>query len=90
MDTTIKLQHIFLDAVVNGELGSFDDHGAIVTLKELIQAFPDIKPQIISEFLPSVTMAAGQKTQLDNKFLSCIRKDVYRIDTDVIEEYCSK
>jgi len=85
----MKIQHIFLDAVVNGELGSFDDRGAIVTLKEFEQAFPDIKPQLINEFLPSVTIASGQKTQLDNRFLSCIRKDVYRVGTDVIEAYCA-
>lgn len=85
----MKMQHIFLDAVVNGELGSFDDRGAIVTLKEFEQTFPDIKPQLINEYLPSVTMESGEKTQLENKFLSCISKDVYRVGTDVIEAYCA-
>ena len=83
----MNLKHLFLNAVYNGDLGACDDLGVIITLSEFIQKFPDIGAENISEFLPTATIDVKQGEGAGNQFLSCISKDVYRVDADVIETF---
>ena len=83
----MNIKHLFLNAVYNGDLGACDDLGVIVTLSEFLQKFPDIGAENINEFLPAATIDVKHPESADNQFLSCICKDVYRVDADVIETF---
>lgn len=71
----------------NGDLGSFDDLGVIVTLKEMEQKFPTIDASRISNFLPEATISSGQKEASEQKFLFHLSGDVYRVHPDAIDRY---
>lgn len=83
----MNLKQQFFEAVSNGDLGSFDDLGVIVTLKELEQTFPRVDSGQISRFLPSATIDAGQHSASEQKFVFHLSGDAYRVHPDAIELY---
>ena len=83
----MKLKQLFLQALANGDMGSIDDSGVVITLKELQQHFPDIDTQDIIAFLPEATLEQGQNTLTDKRFLYRIGEQAYRVHPDAIEEY---
>ncbi len=86
----MNLKEQFFEAVSNGDLGSFDDLGVIVTLKELEQKFPTMDAGQISNFLPAATMTSGQSQASEQKFLFHLSGDAYRVHPDAIESYDSE
>ena len=84
-DKQLKLR--FLDAIVSGELGSVTDQGITVTLKEFRFYFNDIKTQYVSSFLPAATIDTGQTSITHTKFVFRIRKGVYLVHADAIDEH---
>lgn len=79
------LKERFLSAVNNGELGSVDDRGVIVTLKEFKRHFTDIKTQYVTSFLPAATIEPGQVSMTHTKFVFRLRKGVYLVHCDALE-----
>jgi len=79
------LKDRFIEAVINGELGSVEDQGIVFTLKEFKSVFHDIKTDYINSFLPAATIEPGRETLTRTKYLFRISKDVYRIHSDLLE-----
>lgn len=52
------LKQRFLDAVNCGELGTIDDYGVVVTVKEFKNYFRDIKTDYIGSFMPAAAIEA--------------------------------
>lgn len=82
---TIKQR--FLDAIVNGELGSRKEAGMIITLLEFKTYFSDINTQYVNSFLPAAVIEAGQRSVTHTKFLFRLRKGVYLVHEDAIETH---
>jgi len=80
-----QLKDRFLDAVKNGELGTIDDQGILLTLQEFRDYFSDIKTQYITSFLPAATIEPGQHTMTRTKFVFRISKGIYRLHQDALE-----
>ena len=83
----MTLKQRFLDAVIKGELGSVDDTGVVVTLKQFKAYFSDVKTDYVNSFLPASTIEPGQLTASHTRFLFRIRNGVYRVYPDVIDAY---
>jgi len=81
------LKDRFLEAVVNGELGSVEQGGAIVSLKEFKAYFSDITSQYVSSFMPAATLEPGRFRPSHTKFLFRVRKGAYLIHSDVLVAY---
>jgi len=81
------LSQRFLEAIKEGELGTLDDRGVMVTLKEFRSHFPDIKSQYIMSFLPAATIESGQVSMSHTKFVFPIRKGVYREHEDALRSH---
>jgi len=81
------LKDRFLGAVVSGELGSVEDRGVVVTMKQFKSCFSDIKTDYINSFLPSATFEPGQSSVTHTKYLFRIRNGVYLVHPDVLETY---
>lgn len=81
----MTLKQRFLEAVKEGELGTLDDSGVMVTFKEFKSHFPDIKSQYIMSFLPAATIEPGQLSMSHTKFVFRIRKGVYRVHEDALQ-----
>ena len=78
------LKNSFLDAIANGDLGSIDDQGYIVTLAEFENKFTDIEPNVASRFLNDAVMATNTSSLTADKFLYCIDNGIYRVHSDAI------
>lgn len=83
----MTLKDRFLKAVSSGELGEVDDYGVIVSLKQFKSYFRDITSDYVNSFLPAAVIETGQHSTTHTKFLFRIRKGVYRVHPDAIEEY---
>ena len=79
------LKNRFIEAVINGELGSIEDQGIVFTLKEFKSVFHDFKTDYINSFLPAATIEPGRETMTRTKFLFRISKGVYRVHPDVLD-----
>lgn len=82
---TLKLR--FLDAICAGELGKEDEYGVIVTLKDFKQYFSDVKTDYINSFLPAAVIEIGQYSSTHTKFTFRIKKGIYRVHPDTIEQH---
>jgi len=80
------LKDRLIEAVINGELGSVEDTGIVFTLKEFKSVFHDIKTDYINSFLPAATIEPGRETMTRTKYLFRIRKGVYRVHPDVLDD----
>ena len=78
------LKDRFLEAVAKGELGTLEDAGVVVTLKEFKEYFSDIKSDYINSFLPAATFEPGQSTVTHTKYLFRVRKGAYLVHEDVL------
>ena len=85
----MTLKHRFLDAVINGSLGQSDDFGIIVSLKQFKSYFSDVKSDYINSFLPAAVIEIGQYSITHTKYVFRVRKGLYRVHPDVIEEFKS-
>lgn len=81
------LKDRFLEAVAKGELGSAENSGRVVTLKEFKAYFNDIKTDYINSFLPAATLEHGQSSVSHTKYLYRVRKGVYLVHPDVLVIY---
>ena len=80
----MTLKQRFLEAVVSGELGSIDDRGVVVTLKQFKAHFSDVKSDYINSFLPASTIEPGRMTVSRTRFLFRLRNGVYLVHGDVM------
>ena len=78
------LKERFIEAVVKGELGTPEESGTVVTLKEFKEYFSDIKSDYVNSFLPAATFEPGQSTVTHTRYLFRIRKGAYRVHPDVL------
>ncbi len=83
----MTLKNRFLEAVSSGELGEVDDFGVVVSLKQFKSYFTDVKSDYINSFLPAAVIETGQYSATHTKYLFRVRKGVYRIHPDAIEEH---
>ena len=83
----MTLKDSFLEAVATGKLGTEDGFGAIVTLKEFKAYFRNIETGYVTSFMPASVIENGQFSATHTKFLFRIKKGVYRVHPEVIEEY---
>jgi len=81
------LKQRFFEAIIKGELGTVEDRGVVVTLKEFSDYFDDIKTQYVSSFLPAAVIETGQTSVTNTKFLFRLSKGVYLVHGDAIEAY---
>ena len=77
----------FLNAVVSGELGKVDDSGVVVELKQFKAFFYDIESDYVNSFLPAATIEKGRTELSHTKYLFRVRKGVYRVHPEVIEQH---
>jgi len=80
------LKDRFIEAVINGELGSVEDQGIVFTLKEFKSVFDDIKTDYINSFLPAATIEPGREIMTNTKYLFRISKGVYRVHPDALDD----
>ena len=85
----MTLKQRFLDAVVKGKLGTVEEKGVVVTLKQFKLYFSDVKTDYINSFLPASTIEPGQQTASHTRFIFRIRNGVYLVHRDVLTA-CSK
>jgi len=83
----MALKQRFLEAVVKGELGSIEDRGVVVTLKEFKEYFSDVKTDYINSFLPASTIEPGRVEMTNTRFLYRIGSGVYLVHPDAIDQY---
>jgi len=83
----MTLKNRFLEAVSSGELGEVDDFGVVVSLKEFKSYFKDVKTDYINSFLPAAVIETGQHSTTHTKYLFRVRKGVYRVHPDALEEH---
>ena len=81
----MTLKQRFITAIREGELGTIEDRGVMVTLKEFKSYFPDIKSQYRMSFLPAATIEPGQMSMSHTKFVFRVRKGVYLVHQDALE-----
>jgi len=84
---TRQLKDRFLEAVIKGELGSVENSGRVVTLKEFKAYFSDIKTDYINSFLPAATLEPGQTSASHTKYLFRVRKGAYLVHPETLEAY---
>jgi len=84
---TRQLKDRFLEAVIKGELGSVENSGTVVTLKEFKAYFSDIKTDYINSFLPAATLEPGQSSASRTKYLFRVRKGAYLVHADALAVY---
>jgi len=84
--TEPTLKERFMQAIKNGELGTKESHGTIVTLKQFKQHFSEIETQYVSSFLPAATLEPGMVTMSHTKFVFRLAKGVYRLHPDLLVE----
>lgn len=84
--TEPTLKERFIQAIKNGELGSHEAHGTIVTLKQFKQYFSEIETQYVSSFLPAATLEPGMVTMKHTKFVLRIAKGVYKLHPDILKK----
>ena len=85
----VTLKQRFLYAVYIGELGTADDQGAVVTLRQFRTYFKDIKTRYRNSFLPAATIEIGQHTMTHTKFVFRLSKGVYRVHPDAVNAFLS-
>ena len=83
----MQLKHRFLDAVVNGELGTVTEQGVTVTLRQFKTYFSDVNARYIVSFLPAAVIESGQHSITHTKFLYRIGRGLYLVHPDAIEEH---
>ena len=82
----MQLKERFLNAIISAELGRTDDDGVIIEASEFKKYFSDIKSDYVNSFLPAATIEKGRCSISHTKFLFRIRKGVYRVHPDALEE----
>jgi hypothetical protein len=82
----IPLKQRFIDAVNCGKLGTLDEFGVVVTVKEFKIYFSDIKTDYTRSFLPAATIEQGQTSTTHTKYLFNICKGVYRVHPDALNK----
>jgi hypothetical protein len=82
----LHLKDRFVEAIKNGELGVISDRGIVFTLKEFKAVFADIDTDYINSFLPAATLEPGQFTMTRTKYLFRLRKGVYLVHPDLLDE----
>jgi len=83
----MTLKQDFLKAIWEGELGQQDDLGATVSLREFRQYFKQIESGYLTSFLPASVIEEGQQSASHTRFLFRVKKGVYRVHPDALEEY---
>jgi len=83
----MTLKNRFMEAVSSGKLGEVDDFGVVVSLKQFKLYFKDVKSDYINSFLPAAVIETGQYSTTHTKYLFRVRKGVYRVHPDAIDEY---
>ena len=81
-----SLRSRFISVIASGELGRVDESGTIFTLKEFKHCFSEIKTDYINSFLPASTIESGRMEMSHTKFLFRIRKGVYRVHPELLQE----
>ena len=82
--TEPTLKERFIQAIKNGELGTHEPQGIIITLKQFKQYFSEIETQYVSSFLPAATLEPGMVTMSHTKFVFRIAKGVYKLHPDAL------
>lgn len=82
----MTLKEKFLNAVMDGELGTLSDFGAIVTLAEFKLYFKDIETDYVNSFMPAAVIETGQYSATHTRFLFRVRRGVYRVHPDALAE----
>ncbi|HED33280.1 MAG TPA: hypothetical protein ENJ08_03560 [Gammaproteobacteria bacterium] len=77
----------FLDAICAGELGTEDEYGVVVALKDFKRYFSDVKTDYINSFLPAAVIETGQYSSTHTQYLFRIKKGIYRVHPDAIEQH---
>ncbi len=85
----MTLKQRFLYAVSSGALGTIDERGTIVTVKQFRAYFNDIQGLYTTSFLPAATIEIGQHSISHTKFVFRLSKGVYRVHEDAIEDFIS-
>ncbi len=83
----MTLKDRFLRAIVKGELGEIDDYGVVVSLKQFKAYFNDVKTDYVNSFLPAAVIETGQLSTTHTRYLFRVRKGVYRVHPDALEEF---
>ncbi|MFK5950940.1 MAG: hypothetical protein QM500_19485 [Methylococcales bacterium] len=83
----MQMKDRFLSAVISGEIGKEDGYGIVVTLREFKKYFSDVKSDYINSFLPAAVIETGQYHTSQTKYLFRVKKGIYRIHPDAINEY---
>ena len=81
----MTLKQRFIEAIQQGDLGTIEDRGVMVTLKEFRAYFGDVKSQYIMSFLPAATIEPGQVTMSHTKFVFRVAKGVYLVHEDALQ-----
>lgn len=82
----MQMKERFLNAIISGELGKPDKFGVIVKLSEFKKYFSDIQTLYINSFLPAAVIETGQFSITHTKYIFRIKKGVYRVHPDAINE----
>ena len=80
------LKQLFLDAINCGDLGTLDDYGVTITVKEFNAYFRDINPHYPGAFLRQATIEQGQISATHTQYLFHVRKGVYLVHPDALEK----
>lgn len=83
----MTLKQDFLNAILEGELGQQDDLSATVSLREFREYFKQIESGYLTSFLPASVIEEGQQSASHTRFLFRLKKGVYRVHPDALEEY---
>lgn len=86
----MTLKDKFLNAIIAGDLGTLDEHGAIVTLMEFKLYFSEIETDYVNSFMPAAVIETGQHSVTHTRFLFRIRRGVYRVHIDAITDQREK
>ena len=85
----MTLKERFLDAVSNGYLGEVDDFGVVVSLKQFKTYFKDVKSDYINSFLPAAVIEIGQQSTTHTKYVFRVRKGLYRVHPDALQQHAA-
>lgn len=81
------LKQRFLEAVARGDLGTAENSGIVVTLKEFKAYFTDIRTKYISSFMPAAAFEPGQCSVSHTKYLFRVRRGAYLVHPDALKEF---
>ena len=84
----MTLKDDFLQAIVNGDLGEQNAYGVEVSLREFRQYFKHIESAYLTSFLPASVIEQGQNSISRTRFLFRVKKGIYRVHPQAIDEYC--